>query len=141
MIEIGIDYEGQLHCTAQHGPSGNRLSTDAPADNQGRGESFAPTDLLATSLGTCMATVMGIAAQRKGISLGGMKLKVRKHMSEDQPRRVVKLEIEIRMPIEEDHPDRKLLQSTVLGCPVHHSIHPEIEVPIVWHWSEARVRN
>ena len=64
MIEIRIDYEGQLHCAAVHGPSDASLSTDAPVDNNGKGESFSPTDLLATALGTCMATVMGIAAQR-----------------------------------------------------------------------------
>jgi putative redox protein len=137
MIEIRIDYQEELHCEAVHGPSEARVSTDAPVDNQGKGESFSPTDLLATSLGTCMATVMGIAARRKEISLEGMRLKVRKHMSEDQPRRVVKLEVEIHMPIEEDHPERKLLQSTVHGCPVNHSLHPEIEVPVTWHWAEG----
>ena len=136
MIEICIDYEGNLHCEATHVPSGAELTTDAPVDNQGRGESFSPTDLLATALGSCMATVMGIAARRKGIALEGMRIRVGKHMSEEPPRRVARLEVEIRMPIGEDHPDRKLLQSTVLGCPVHHSIHPEIEVPITWIWAE-----
>lgn len=135
MIEIRIDYEGQLRCAAVHGPSRNVLTTDAPVDNQGKGETFSPTDLVATALGTCMATVMGIAAARKKISLEGMKLKVGKVMSDDQPRRIARLEVEIDMPIAEDHPDKKLLQSTVLGCPVHHSIHPEIQVPIVWRWS------
>ena len=137
MIEINIDYKGDLHCEAKHGPSGSVIATDAPVDNQGRGEDFSPTDLMATSLGACMATVMGIAARRKEISLEGLRLKVRKHMSEDQPRRIVKLEVGIYMPIPEDHPERKLLQSTVHGCPVHHSIHPEIEVPIRWFWPEA----
>jgi uncharacterized OsmC-like protein len=135
MIEIRIDYTGDLHCDALHGPSRAILGTDAPVDNHGKGESFSPTDLLATALGTCMATVMGIAAQRKNIPLHGMRLSVRKHMSDEQPRRVARLEVEIHMPISEDHPERKLLQSTVLGCPVHHSIHPDIEVPIRWHWS------
>lgn len=135
MIEIRIDYEGQLHSTAVHGPSGAILSTDAPVDNEGKGESFSPTDLLATALGTCMATVMGIAARRKEIALEGMKLQVRKHMAEDSPRRVAKLEVEIHMPIAEGHPERKLLQSTANGCPVRNSIDPQIEVPITWHWN------
>lgn len=135
MIEIRVDYQGQLHCAATHAPSGAGVATDAPVDNHGKGESFSPTDLVATALGCCMATVMGIAAQRKSISLEGMKLRVRKHMSDDRPRRIAKLEVEIHMPIAEDHPEKKLLQSTVLGCPVHHSIHPEIEVPITWHWA------
>ncbi|MFP6876813.1 MAG: OsmC family protein [Roseibacillus sp.] len=134
MIEISIDYEGELHCAAVHGPSGATLGTDAPVDNNGRGEAFSPTDLVATALATCMATVMGIAAQRKKVPIEGMKIKVRKHMSEDLPRRISKLEVEIDMPIPEEHPEKKLLQSTVLGCPVHHSIHPEIEVPITWRW-------
>ncbi len=134
MIEIRVAYEGDLHCTAVHGPSGTTLGTDAPVDNYGRGELFSPTDLLAASLATCMATSMGIAARRKQIDLHGMRLEVRKHMSGDQPRRVAKLEVEIHMPLPEDHSERKLLQSTVLGCPVTHSIHPDIEVPITWHW-------
>ena len=134
MIEIRIDYEGQLHCSATHVPSDNQLTTDAPVDNNGLGESFSPTDLVATALGTCMATVMGIAARRKEIELEGLKVRVKKHMSGDTPRRVSKLEVEIDMPIPESHPERKLLQSTALGCPVHHSIHPEIEVPITWNW-------
>lgn len=138
MIEISIDYKGDLHCEAKHGPSGAVIGTDAPVDNQGRGEDFSPTDLLATSLGACMATVMGIVARRKEISLEGLKMNVRKFMSEDQPRRIVKLEVGIRMPIPEDHPERKLLQSTVLGCPVHHSIHPEIKVPIKWYWKDPQ---
>ena len=108
MIEIHIDYAGDLHCDAWHGPSSTKISTDAPVDNQGRGESLSPTDLLATALGSCMATVMGIAARRKDIDLAGMKIRVEKHMSEDQPRRVSKLAVEITMPLPEDHPERKL---------------------------------
>ncbi|NNC88297.1 MAG: OsmC family protein [Akkermansiaceae bacterium] len=135
MIEIRIDYTGELHCDALHEPSGTVLSTDAPVDNHGRGETFSSTDLVATALGTCMATVMGIAAQRKNLSLQGMRLAVRKYMASDQPRRIERLDVEIFMPLPEDHIERKLLQSTVLGCPVQHSIHPDIEVVINWHWA------
>lgn len=135
MLEIKIDYKGQLHCNATHTPSGSEIQTDAPVDNNGKGETFSPTDLVATALGSCMATVMGIAADRKGVDLEGMRMTVVKCMSEDTPRRIEKIEIEIFMPIAEKHPERKLLQSTVLGCPVHHSIHPDIEVPVTWHWS------
>jgi uncharacterized OsmC-like protein len=136
MIEIQIDYQGELRCEARHGPSSTSLGTDAPVDNEGKGESFSPTDLLATSLGTCMATTMGIAARRKEVDLGGMKIRVEKHMSADQPRRVSKLAVEITMPLSEDHPEGKLFQSTAHGCPVNHSLHPDIEVPIVWNWKE-----
>ncbi len=134
MIEIRIDYQGQLRCSAIHGPSGDSLATDAPVDNNGRGEAFSPTDLVATSLGACMATVMGIVARQKEISLEGMKLSVRKHMSGDSPRRISRLEVEAEMPIPVDHPEREALQTAALGCPVHHSIHPEIEVALTWRW-------
>ena len=135
MIEIAIDYEGKLRCSATHGPSGKVLSTDAPVDNNGLGEAFSPTDLVATALGTCMATVMGIVAERKEISLKGMKVSVGKHMSEDAPRRISRLDIDIHMPVAGDHPGRQLLESAALGCPVHHSIHPESEVVRNWYWA------
>ena len=83
MIEIHIDYQGDLRTHAVHGPSQTELITDAPVDNQGRGESFSPTDLVATALGTCMATIMGIVAKRKQIDLRGMTIRVEKHMSAD----------------------------------------------------------
>ncbi len=134
MIEISIDYEGQLHCSATHGPSGDSLATDAPVDNNGLGGAFSPTDLVATALGTCMATVMGIVARQKEISLEGMRLSVRKGMSGDSPRRISRLEVEVDMPVPEDHPASKVLQGAALGCPVHHSIHPGIEVLLTWRW-------
>ena len=137
MIEIYIDYKGDLHCETKHGPSGRLLETDAPVDNNGRGESFSPTDLLATSLGTCMATVLGIAGRRKEIPMEGMNVKVRKFMSDDQPRRVARLEVDIYIPISKEHAECKLLQSAALGCPVQHSIHPDIEVAINWYWAPS----
>jgi len=137
MVEIQLDYEGDLHCNALHVSSGTRLSTDAPVDNNGRGESFSPTDLVATGLGACMATVMGIVANRKEISLEGMKVKVRKFMSEDLPRRIVKLEVDLDMPLAGDHPERKVFEGAARGCPVHHSLHPDIEVVMKWSWKEG----
>jgi uncharacterized OsmC-like protein len=134
MVEIHIDYEGQLHCSALHVPSGNTLVTDAPVDNNGRGEAFSPTDLVATALGACMATVMGIIAQRKEIDLSGMKITVQKHMSSDAPRRIVALPVRIQMPIAADHPSVPLLQASIHGCPVHNSIHPDIKVDVDWHF-------
>lgn len=134
MVEIKLDYEGDLHCSAVHGPSGTTLATDAPVDNNGRGESFSPTDLVATALGACMATVMGIMARRKEISLEGLKVAVRKHMSEDLPRRIVKLEVDLDMPLPADHPERKVFEAAARGCPVHHSLHPDIEVVMQWTW-------
>lgn len=134
MVEIKLDYEGDLHCRAVHGPSGTVIATDAPVDNNGRGESFSPTDLVATALGACMATVMGIMAKRKDIDLEGLKVVVRKHMSEDLPRRIAKLEVDLDLPLSADHPERKVLEAAARGCPVHHSLHPEIEVVMNWSW-------
>ncbi|BDS05667.1 redox protein [Oceaniferula spumae] len=134
MIEITTHYEGGLHCTSTHGPSGSTVSTDAPVDNNGRGETFSPTDLIATALVSCMATIMGIVGQRKKIPLEGLKLKVEKHMSSDQPRRISKLAVVIDVPLPSNHPDRKMLEGSALSCPVFQSINPEIEVPIDWNW-------
>ncbi|MDA7868135.1 OsmC family protein [Akkermansiaceae bacterium] len=134
MVEIQIDYEGLLRCSAEHIPSGNKVTTDAPVDNEGRGESFSPTDMVATALGTCMATIMGIVARQREIDLKGLRLIVLKEMSAELPRRIARLDVEIHVPVAGDHPDRKVLENAALTCPVQHSIHPEIEVNIDWRW-------
>ncbi|GAA5118125.1 OsmC family protein [Luteolibacter yonseiensis] len=134
MVEIKLVYEGSLHSSATHVPSGNTLVTDAPLDNNGLGQAFSPTDLLATALGSCMATVIGIVAKRKEIAVEGMTVDVRKFMSDDLPRRVKRLELDLRIPLPESHPERKILESAAKGCPVHHSIHPDIEVVMNWFW-------
>lgn len=134
MVEININYEGDLHCRVEHGPSGAIIQTDAPVDNHGRGECFSPTDLAAAALGACMATIMGIAAQRYNIDLRGIKVKVAKEMSKDTPRRIAKLTVNYHVPLAVDHPQRKLLEAAALSCPVHHSLHPDIEQDIQFHW-------
>ena len=134
MVEIKLSYEGDLHCSAVHTPSGNVLVTDAPVDNNGRGQAFSPTDLVATALASCMATVIGIVAKRKEIAVEGMTVTVRKHMTTDLPRRISRLELDLHMPLPADHPERKLLESAARGCPVHHSIHPDIDVVMNWNW-------
>ena len=136
MVEIKINYDGQLRCVSQHGPSATRLETDAPVDNKGRGESYSPTDLVATALGTCMGTIMGIAADQRGVDLVGMKIVVQKEMSPDLPRRIAALHLQIDMPISESHPEREALVQAGLNCPVQHSIHPDIEVEIDWSWND-----
>ena len=134
MVEINIDYQGQLHCEAIHGPSGKKLQTDAPKDNMGKGENFSPTDLVATALGTCVATIMGIYAQKHSIDLSGMKLKVNKEMSTEPPRRIKKLSVMVRCPnsISEQH--KAGLEKAAHTCPVHKSLHPEVDAPIVFDW-------
>ena len=137
MVEIKLSYEGDLHCSALHVPSGNVLVTDAPVDNNGRGQAFSPTDLVATALASCMATVVGIVAKRKGIAVEGMAIVARKYMSTDQPRRISRLELDLDMPLPASHPDRKVLESAARGCPVHYSIHPDIEVVMHWTWQDG----
>lgn len=132
MVKITIEYTGQLHCVAAHGPSGRRLETDAPVDNQGKGESFSPTDLVATALGSCMATVMGIYARQKDIDLAGMKIEVTKEMTQTPPRRIARLATEIWMPHSLDR--NPALENAALTCPVHHSLHPDVEKPVTFRW-------
>lgn len=134
MVKIDIRYEGGLRCAATHGPSGQTLQTDAPVDNHGRGESFSPTDLVATALGTCMATIMGIVAERHEIDLRGMQIEVAKIMASDMPRRIAKLETTIRIPLPADHAQRALLENAALTCPVHKSLAEGMEKPVDFEW-------
>ena len=84
MVKVDINYTGDLHCDATHGPSQSKIATDAPTDNKGKGQAFSPTDLVATALGTCMSTTMGIKAQELGLDLRGMTASVQKEMSKDE---------------------------------------------------------
>ena len=137
MITISISYSGELRCEATHTPSNTTLSTDAPVDNNGKGETFSPTDLVASALGNCMATIMGIVAERKGISLDGLTMSVDKYMSEDLPRRISKLPVTINMPMASDDKNKDLMINAALTCPVHQSLHESIEIPITWNWIES----
>src|SRR5436853_6956839 len=121
MVEIAVDYTGDLHCEATHGPSGTSLSTDAPADNRGKGESFSPTDLVATALATCMSTTMGIAASDHDLDLRGLTVPVEKHMSKDAPRRIIGLPSEVHISLPPDCPQRALIENAALHCPLHKS--------------------
>lgn len=135
MVEMKIVYEGGLHCSAVHGPSAAVISTDAPVDNNGKGEAFSPTDLVAAALGACLCTVMGIVAERKKIPMDGSKVTVRKEMSADTPRRIARIELEIVMAVAADDPGRPLLEAAAKGCPVFHSLHPDIDVVMNWSWA------
>ncbi|MEY3026269.1 MAG: OsmC family protein [Phycisphaerales bacterium] len=130
MVEITAKYEGQLRCTATHGPSASTVLTDAPVDNHGRGEAFSPTDMVAAALPTCMMTIMGIYAERHGISLAGMTARTEKEMTKAPPRRIASLRTVITVPIPADHPQREALENAAHTCPVHRSLHPDIEAPI-----------
>jgi len=133
-VHISVDYLGDLRCRTTHGPSQTSFLTDAPVDNQGKGESFSPTDLVATALGTCVATTMGIYAQRHGIELRGMRVTVIKEMTSVPLRRIARLTTEVHAPLAPAHPQREALERAAHTCPVHHSLHPEVEKPITFHW-------
>ncbi|NDC64421.1 MAG: OsmC family peroxiredoxin [Planctomycetia bacterium] len=138
MVSLTTTYEGGLRCRAVHGPSGTALVTDAPVDNHGRGESFSPTDLVATALGACMMTVMAIVAERHGIDLEGMRAETVKEMSAAPPRRIVGLRTRLSIPLPADHPERKLLEQAARSCPVHASLSPEIDAAIEFIWTGPR---
>lgn len=136
MVEFTLSYEGALRCTATHGPSGAVLPTDAPADNLGRGESFSPTDLCATSLGVCMLTTMGILAERKGFAFpAGATGTVRKIMTATPPRRIARIEIDLVIPLPGNHPERADLERVALNCPVALSLHPQVEKAVTFRWA------
>lgn len=129
-------YLGQLRTTATHLQSGNRLVTDAPLDNNGRGEAFSPTDLVATALGSCMLTIMGIQASRLGIDLTGSELDITKGMAAQPPRKIARVEITLRMqtaqPLEDAQ--RQRLEDAAHTCPVALSLHPDIEQALTFAW-------
>ena len=135
MVRIDVEYLGDLRCRSVHAPSGNQLVTDAPVDNQGKGEAFSPTDLVATALATCVLTTMGIVAQRHGWDLSGSHATVEKVMVNNPHRRIGRLELVVRVPAGLDERARKTLERTAHTCPVHHSLLPEVELPMRFEWT------
>ncbi|MCE9611209.1 MAG: OsmC family protein [Chthoniobacter sp.] len=136
MVEVHIQYLGDLRCEATHGPSQTTLLTDAPVDNHGRGEAFSPTDLVATALGTCIVTTMGIFAQRHAIELRGTKITVQKEMTSVPTRRIARLACELSLPLPSTHPHREALERAAHTCPVHQSLHPDVDKPIRFIWAD-----
>jgi len=134
MVTITSQYDGGLRCTSTHGPSQVTLITDAPVDNHGKGESFSPTDLVATAVANCMMTVMAIAAERHGVDVKGTTVTIGKEMSSDSPRRIVGLKSVMTIPLPADHPQRSLLEAAALACPVKKSISTEIDASVEFRW-------
>jgi putative redox protein len=134
MVAIEMEYEGDLHCRAVHGPSGTVLTTDAPKDNQGRGESFSPTDLVATALGSCMLSVMGIMARSLELDISGTTARVEKEMASAPTRRIQQLSVKIHVPHEISAENKVRLERAAHSCPVHKSLHPDVQMPIEFTW-------
>ena len=130
MVQVDVVYEGGLRVRATHEPSGRELVTDAPVDNQGKGESFSPTDLVATALGTCMLTIIGIVAERHGWEVVGATARVEKGMVADPVRRIGSLEVVITVPGDRTEKERELLEKAAMTCPVHKSLSAEMQIPV-----------
>ncbi len=137
-VQIDIVYQGALRCSATHGPSKQTLQTDAPVDNGGKGAAFSPTDLLATAMGTCMATVMGLVAGRNQLDIEGLQVQVVKEMVADPVRRIGALRARLVFPPGKKYSpaDRAKLEAAAKACPVKHSLHPDVQVPLEFVYPE-----
>lgn len=129
-------YLGNLDCEAVHEPSGSKLKTTAPPDNQGRGDKFSPTDLVATALGTCYLTLMAISAKGHDINLEGTTAAVEKHMSTDKPRKIVKLVVKIDFCKDIPFNHRGLLEAVAINCPTAKSLHPDVVVEYEFNYPD-----
>ena len=135
MVEMFAEYTGEKHCELTHGPSRSRLETDAPKDNQGRGERFSPTDLMGAALASCVLTTIAIMAEKDGIVLKGMKARVTKEMH-PSPRRIARLPVEVTMPPGVSARDRARFEAAAHACPVHKSLSPEVDAPITFNYPD-----
>ena len=133
-VHIDITYEGDLRCAAVHGPSGDRLVTDAPVDNEGQGRHFSPTDLVAASLGSCILTILGIAARKRGYALEGAQVSVDKHMAEQPRRHISALTLKFTLPAALNERARTLLEALAETCPVAASLGPDTEVDLQFEY-------
>jgi putative redox protein len=135
MVAIQLEYQGDLHCKAIHEPSRTELNTDAPKDNQGRGESFSPTDLVATALGSCILSVMGILARTLNLDIAGTTATVEKEMTTTPPRKIASLTVKIHVPHSLSLEDQQKLERAAHTCPVHKSLHPDVRTTIEFTWA------
>ena len=132
MPTVSCRYSGELRCEATHHGSGAVLITDAPIDNAGKGEEFSPTDLLATSVATCMLTIMGITAKSRNWSIEGSTADVEKQMTQSGTRKVEKLRVHLKLPQQLSNEQRSLLQRVAEQCPVKRSLDPSIHLELIW---------
>ena len=136
MADMAVTYLGDLRAECTHNASGAVILTDAPTDNHGKGEAFSPTDLCATALASCAVTIMGMYAQNHACDISGATVTVKKTMSAAPPRRITTVELVFTMP-DKDYTERqkKGLEQAALSCPVHHSLHPDIEKKLLFRWA------
>ena len=135
MTTAKVTYQGDLRTQSIHLQSNNQIITDAPTDNHGKGEAFSPTDLLASSLASCMLTIMGIKADSMALDISGTTAEVTKVMT-TEPRRVSEVHLEIQFQQSFDARTQKVLEQAALTCPVAKSIHPDIQQVVKFHYAE-----
>jgi putative redox protein len=128
MVQIDIEYIGDLHCKVTHTPSGQTFFTDAPTDNNGKGELISPTDLTAASIASCIATIMAIKSQASGFDITGLKISAIKHMVNVPFRHINKIELKIFLPKIYSDKEMTILKNVVKNCPVSKSLAPEVIV-------------
>ncbi|KGO82479.1 OsmC family protein [Flavobacterium beibuense F44-8] len=128
-----VTYLGDLRTSSVHLQSGSEIISDAPLDNNGKGEAFSPTDTVANALATCMFTIMGIKARDMGVSMQGSVAEVAKTMAAD-PRRISKIKVVFNLKSDADDKARVILERAAMHCPVHYSLHPDIERDITFNW-------
>lgn len=133
MVEMTGVYLGGLRCELTHGPSGTKINTDAPKDNQGKGEAFSPTDMLGAALGSCILTTLAIVAERDGLDVRKSHFRVTKEMNPN-PRKISVLKLDLYLPKQIPTEKRSKLEHIAMTCPVHRSLSPEIEMPIHFIW-------
>ena len=126
-------YSGELRTHSVHTQSGETYITDAPTDNEGKGEAFSPTDIVATSLANCMMTIMGIVSRRKGLIIEGTEAKIDKFMGTD-PRRITEIKIDFYFPVNFSEDERKLLEKSALNCPVAKSLSSDLKQNVEFHY-------
>ena len=136
MVPQSLNYEGGLRCIAKHGPSGVTLMTDAPKDNMGRGESFSPSDLVATALAACKLTMMAIFAERHGVKLDGSTAYAEKHMTTSGPRKIERIVVRIDFCAGIADDMRPKLENAALACPVAKSLSAELQQQVTFHYPD-----
>lgn len=134
MATIETIYKGQMRTEATHMQSGSKITTDAPTDNNGRGEAFSPTDMVAAALGSCMLTIMDMAAARMGIDITGTRVSINKIMA-SSPRRIAEIEIDFYLPGDFSQKDKLILERAADTCPVAKSLHPDTKQTIRYHYA------
>ncbi len=134
MVKMSISYVGEKHCELTHEPSGSRIETDAPKDNQGLGARFSPTDLVGAALGSCILTTIAIVAERDGIDIRGAEADVEKEMVSQPTRRIGSLYTRVRLPARLTPEQRKKLENSAHQCPVHKSLAAEVQASIAFEY-------